>query len=261
MDLFGALYVALLVRARQRHSNRLNFACGTLACDPSLGRGGGGKSTHVCSFVLEEPALRWLVIALKFGPWREELLKQWRELRSRGVKRDRSTMLASALTSTFCAMRKHQCPAWTLNVGHQQCHVSGPMALFQRLGLAKSAKAHQPGALHTAYGKWKRLLPSAGKVQLEKWIAMADEVGELGSPPRTCREWIDLHVKVHDIVVKHKVRGLRGRCSWKKTSLVAGRTVPGSSRGREGGGGGGGGGGWKTFCYVGSQGRVDFNLP
>ena len=160
----------------------------------------------------EEPALRWIVLALKFGPWRQELLRQWRVLRSRGVKRDRAASLASALAACFRSMCAEKSEVWTLNVGYQQCHVSGPLPLLHHLGLLRSARQGQPRALQLASKNWKRLLPtSSSRAQLEKWIAVADEVGELGSP-RTCREWVDAHVRVHNIIVKHKVRGLRGRC-------------------------------------------------
>ena len=160
--------------------------------------------------VLEELALRWLVLAIRFGPWREELLRQWR-LRSRGVKRDRASTLAACLISCFRTMCSDKCAVWILNVGHQQCHVSGPLALFKHLGLLRNGKPGQPGAVLTAYQKWKQLLPAkAAKVQLAKWIAVADDVGELRSPC-SCREWIDMHMWVHDIIVKNKVRGLRGR--------------------------------------------------
>ena len=118
--------------------------------------------------------------------------------------------LSLALQSTFRAMCGAKLDLWTLNLGHNQCHVNGPVMLLNRLGLIKAANEDKPGALLTAGGLWKQLTPEAGRAQLERWIAMADEVGELGSPT-TCREWIDMHIEVHDAIVRHKVRGLQGR--------------------------------------------------
>ena len=39
---------------------------------------------------------------------------------------------------------------------------------------------------------------------------MADSVGEMASP-NTCKDWVDAHIKVHDTIVKHKVRGFLGK--------------------------------------------------
>ena len=162
----------------------------------------------------EEPALRWIMLGLKFGPWRWECLRQWRALRSRGVKRSRAAMLAESLAGTFRTMceQKQTCEVWNLNIGHGQCHVNGPVALLHRLGIVRAAKAHQPRALQLPSGKkWKQLCLSTD--QLRKWIAIADDVGELGSPPRTCREWVDMHRRVHDSIVQHQAKGLSGRRS------------------------------------------------
>ena len=167
----------------------------------------------------QEPTLRWVILGLKFGPWRWECLAQWRALRSRGVKRRRAAMLVEALAGTFRIMceQKQKCEVWTLNIGHGQCHVNGPLALLHRLGLLRAAKAHHHGALQTPSGKWKRLTQSTG--QMDKWIAIADEVGELGSAPRTCKKWVSMHKQVRDSIVKHKARGLSGR-QWFESSHV-----------------------------------------
>ena len=156
--------------------------------------------------------MRWLGLALKYGPWRTELVKQWQLLGSRGSSCGRTALLALALNATFRSMcRDDVCQAWICNVGHQQSHVSGPVPLYYRLGMLASSSKNEPGAVQVRDGKWKRLLPSASAyAQLDKWVALADAVGESESP-RTCRQWIDQHVDLHNIVVKHKLRGLRGR--------------------------------------------------
>ena len=168
--------------------------------------------------------MRWIVLGLKFGPWRWQCLKQWRELRSQGVERSRSAMLAEVVAGTFRVMceQKQKCEAWPLNIGHGQCHVNGPLALMHRLGLVRAAKAHEPGALQTPSGLWKHLTQKTR--QLDKWIAIADEVGELGSPPRTCQRWIDMHKQVRASIVKHKARGLSGRRSVSEYACMHART-------------------------------------
>ena len=47
-------------------------------------------------------------------------------------------------------------------------------------------------------------------VQLDKWVAVADSVGEIASP-NTCKDWVEARKKVHDTIVKHKVRGFLGK--------------------------------------------------
>ena len=140
-------------------------------------------------------------------------MQHWQALSGRrGVrctKRARARALAVALRSAFEAMRMDKCREWVLNVGHQQGHVSGPLALYHRLGLLKSAPEGTRGAVSLAYGKWKRFQMILE--ELEKWIEMADEVGELGAP-RTCKEWIAACSQLHDVVVKHKVKGMSGTC-------------------------------------------------
>ena len=155
--------------------------------------------------------MRWLALALKYGPWRLEFLKQWQQLRSRGVRGGRVALLALALDATFRAMcRDESCDAWICNVGFQQSHVSGPVPLFHHLGMLASASKDEPGAVKVRNGKWKRLTCANAHVQLEKWVALADEVGHRAAP-RTCRQWVDEHVLLHNTVVRHKVRGLRNR--------------------------------------------------
>ena len=127
------------------------------------------------------------------------------------MKRSRAAVLAEVLVGTCRSMREQRraCEVWTLNIGHGQCHVNGPLALLHRLGVVRAAKAHQPGALQLPCGEWKQL--SQSTAQLEKWLAIADDVGELGSPPRTCQEWVDMHKQVYASIARHNAQGLSGR--------------------------------------------------
>ena len=155
--------------------------------------------------------MRWLALALKYGPWRLELLNQWQLLESRGVSGGRVALLAFALEATFRTMcRDTRCQPWICNVGHQQTHVNGPVPLYYRLGMLASSSKNERGSVQVRNEKWKKLSPAKAHAELERWAALADEVGQRAAP-RTCREWIDEHVRLHNIVVKHKLRGLRSR--------------------------------------------------
>ena len=107
----------------------------------------------------------------------------------------------------------HHVQRHTVSTMDLQC---GPPAVTREwpgisvLGMLASSSKNERGSVQVRNEKWKKLSPAKAHAELERWVALADEVGQRAAP-RTCREWIDEHVLLHNIVVKHKLRGLRSR--------------------------------------------------
>jgi hypothetical protein len=103
---------------------------------------------HGVILPLQEPTLRLVALHLKYLPWKETLIKEFRAFGSmvEGTHA-RAVRLTTVLQATCRAMHdrvEEQLP-WIDNLGHRIAYVAGPLAFLSRLGVLER---HARGTLN-----------------------------------------------------------------------------------------------------------------
>jgi len=139
--LFCIMFVQLIGQSTRKLGCGARLRCVDASLVDALARMRQRRSLEPCPSMLvtKEPALRIISIQLKYGPWRDALLSEWKACRRADVK-DRSSRLFELLVGACTRMDGVDVHAWSLNLGHCISYVNSPLVALSRWGILKASK-------------------------------------------------------------------------------------------------------------------------
>jgi len=193
----------------------------------------------------EEPALRLLSMNLKYGPWKEALIKAWHDdngvmaLRCCGSDLDRERARAARLLRVLrrmCSARHDKGgddEPWAASVGKNVSHCTGPLAVCLALGVIKKIGGRKPNQKNLkkalkvfrrscvlrlgVHGSPYRLCSSrertAAVKRLHSWVVLADRMS-VTAAPRTCRQWISAYQRMHEVMHETQPHHIKPHSRW-----------------------------------------------
>jgi len=191
-----------------------------------------GKSKQMFQ---EEPAIEWLSIWAKYGPFKDQLLdcfkKTWgsgsrvsgsRVLKSHlKGKASRPERLWQLLKDTVIASHKSKADfnEWVKNCGRNVSHHSGFVATLMRFNMLEKAPDDCPKTqrlrLSSSTEEYRLLDSGADKAaalsSLEKLCSLADAVNDAlvtTSTPRSCTEWVTYFNMIQEAIPQGPVTSL-----------------------------------------------------
>lgn len=169
---------------------------------------------------MQEPALREVLIMLKYGPWRQKLRKicqaELQAQKSSGESHKKHRVSSSGCQARADAllhmlqrlaqqMDGEISEAWVSNIGHNIGFCTGPVPFLTQLGIIGAAKAGSHGMV---FGKdinrRKQLRKTPTEMarargKLAHIVRTSDALSKL-TAPRTCKEWIALYWRAVAII-------------------------------------------------------------
>jgi len=184
-------------------------------------------------FSFQEPALRFLSIQLKYGPWRDVFLEEWVKALPKtasvssssgsgvpGVSTQaRAKRIMVALVATCRRMQSVPDRVWVESLGRNISFASGPLATLSRLGVLKTCPADHTRRLQLGQTP-KRLCSGVSETKrveamLLRWVCLADACEV--QPPETCEQWVTEHKRVGQLFDEH--------CIFKANSYMRNYTI------------------------------------
>ena len=175
-------------------------------------------------FVFQDRTFRLLSIELKYGPWRDALVRAHREVALEWAQaqrplpektdlRDRARFIYQVLVRLCMTMDGVVPEAWIKHMGHNISHCSGPVPMLTKMGVIRRAAQSMVsgGQGVMCFGKlprYKRFCcniaeRSRALRQISHHVALADELGDVQAP-RTCAEWVVINAGVVNHILKSR---------------------------------------------------------
>ena len=164
--------------------------------------------------ILQEPALRFLGVMMKYGPWRDATVNAWKKVaKQQGFRRSdvssRTRILTEALRRTCMDMEGVNDLPWAESLGRNISHVNGPLATLNRLGILTTKKRHVHSRLVQVgcdEGRWLCvgvLATMQARAKVSRWVRLSDACQMTG--PRTCKGWVSEFGRVNQIFQDHRM--------------------------------------------------------
>ena len=161
-------------------------------------------------FFLQEPALRFLGVAMKEGPWCDAMVNAWKKVaKQQGFRRSgvtvsgRARILTEALRRTCMDMDGVNTRLWTESLGRYISHANGPLVTLNRLGILTTKRRHVRSRLlrvGRAEGRWLCagvLALGQARSKVSRWVRASDACQV--TAPRTCKEWVSEYIRINQI--------------------------------------------------------------
>ena len=172
--------------------------------------------------------MRPIGIQLKYGPWRDALLRNWKEVAQQmGFRRSdvegRVQILTEALRAMCIDMDGVDASLWSASLGKNISHANGPLATLNRLGILTVKKKHvKSRRLRVGQGTGRWLC--SGVLAMKRvcsrvapWVRLADSCQV--TAPQTCQEWVSEYIRVNQIFQSH---GLFANKSYMRSFVIRG---------------------------------------
>ena len=165
-------------------------------------------------FILQEPALRFLGVVMKYGPWRDAMVNAWKEVaKQQGFRRSdvssRVRILTEALRRTCMDMDGVDTLPWSESLGRNISHAAGPLVTLNRLGILTTKKRHVHSRLVQVgcdEGRWLCagvLAITQAHAKVSRWVRLSDACQV--TAPRTCKGWVSEYIRVNQIFQDHRM--------------------------------------------------------
>ena len=158
--------------------------------------------------------MRFLGVNLKYGPWRDALMRAWKKVVAlwgfrRSDVRVRVRILTEALRLMCIDMVGVDTKPWSDSLGKNISHANGPLATLNRLGILTKHKKHVHSRrlqVGEGNGRWLCsgvLAITRARAKVARWVRLAEAYR--AKAPRTCEEWVAEHGRANQIFQAHRI--------------------------------------------------------
>ena len=158
--------------------------------------------------------MRAIGIQLKYGPWRDALVRCWKQIaKQQGFRgsdvRSRAHILTEAMRRMCLDMDGVDTSIWSESLGRNISHANGPLATLIRMGILSVKKKHLKSRqvrVGQGSGRWLCsgvLALAKAQEKVAQWVRLADACQV--KAPSTCRQWVAEHARINKIFNGHHV--------------------------------------------------------